>query len=129
MKAEPLWDERPWIGKFKPGPVRRLMCVLFSRVARAPTDSTHQRQVVHTEDKQKIGAETWASGATVRQRPASVIQFEVSEGRLDVGSLRVLRLLMAASAYQRWTSQTPASSETRPIRLLRKSRPILSCFL
>jgi hypothetical protein len=76
MKAEPLWDERPWIGKLKPGPVRRLMCVLFSECA-CLIDLTDQRQVVHTEDKQKIGAETWASGATVRHRPASVIQFEV----------------------------------------------------
>jgi hypothetical protein len=35
--------------------------------------------------------------------------------------------LSRVDAYKRRTSQTPASSETRPIRLLRKSRPILSC--
>jgi len=34
---------------------------------------------------------------------------------------------MAASAYKRRTSQTPASTGTRPIRLFRASRPIFSC--
>ena len=34
---------------------------------------------------------------------------------------------MPAAAYRRRTSQNPASNETRPIRPLRKSRPVLSC--